>query len=176
MLVLAYVAPARLLDLVDVADAIAIGTVVSCEGDFATMKVERWLKGSHGSTVRYRARRSFRCDTSDAVVGERKLMFFETERDGGLGIAWHGRGRRDPAEDELRDVERLLARASTPSVFRFETDVLPASLLHCESRNRWFYEGCHVLPRAGRDVQPPATGEELLCTFEAGSLTCFRVP
>lgn len=180
IMVLGHVSAPRLFDLYDVAEVIAVGTVVASDTRVATMKVERWLKGGRGTIVRYRINQHFRCDTSDAVVGERKLMFLDSDRDGVLAISWSGRGRRDVVDEEVKALEQWIAHEHEPSSFRLETDTegaLPASLLKCRSRDRQAYRGCLVVPREGHDVTPQKTGEALRCFFDADSkLECWRFP
>ena len=174
IMVMGHVAEPRLFELYDDAEVLAVGTVVAHDGQLATMKVERWLKGGRGTRVKYR------CDPSDAVVGERKLMFLDSDRDGVLAISWWGRGRRDVVDEEVTALERWIAHENEPSSFRLDmetTDALPATLLHCRSRDSRAYRGCVVIPRDGYDVTPRKTGEALRCFFDADSkLECWRFP
>jgi len=121
LLLLGCVAPASLHELYDRAEAIAIGQVTERDAELAVLSVERWLRGGEGKTVRYRVRPSLRCDTSDAVIGERLLLFLERGRDGAWRIAWHGRGRREASAEEIAEVEQWLKREQEPSTFRVTT-------------------------------------------------------
>lgn len=94
----AKVASAPLVGLVVAADAIVVATVTDVSEDhagtkLATATVEEALKGPAHRAVRFIASPSWLCDSADAVIGERVLLFLVRDDHGELVIAHSGRGR-----------------------------------------------------------------------------------
>jgi hypothetical protein len=94
---LAKVAPASLGRVVSWSEVIAVGTVISVgasnsEPSTASIRVEDVWKGNPGSEVEIDLTRTWPCDGSRAVMGER-AVFFLSRADGSLRIAHAGLGR-----------------------------------------------------------------------------------
>src|SRR6266581_1426394 len=94
---LAKVAPASLGRVVSWSEVIAVGTVISVgasdsESSTASIRIEDVWKGNPGAEVEIDLTRTWPCDGSRAIMGER-AVFFLSRVDGTLRIAHAGLGR-----------------------------------------------------------------------------------
>ena len=95
---LAKVAPARLSDVISQSEIILIGNVSSVISDspghrFAILSVEELWRGAAGPTLRVSVDRTWPCDSSDAIVGERAIFFLAKQADAEWHISHSGHGR-----------------------------------------------------------------------------------
>jgi hypothetical protein len=128
----AKVNPAPIAELIRSADVIVLAKVVSVGGGAATRKrnskgavavaeaVESW-KGDVGTTVRFSIEKTWSCDVSGAVVGERAVLILnkkDSERvrvvPGVHFLSFSGRGRMPIVERDGKSFVRVQGEVDLP--------------------------------------------------------------